>query len=131
MDDPLKNVHTIRIHAAWERIEIDAGMAASPAKKVSLPDEVPIAATTVFVVYTRRFNRPSGLGVEHRVELECSLRIAANAASLNGHPIVVGDESAFDITTLLLPHNELTFTVPAPLIADASSGTARLVITAS
>lgn len=131
MEDHQDNVHIIRIHAAWERVEIDTGMTASSAKKVALPDENPIAATTALIVYTRRFNRPSGLGMNHRVELECSLRIAANAASLNGHAIVVGDDSTIDVTSLLRPHNELKFTVPASLITSACSGTARLVITAS
>jgi hypothetical protein len=130
MEEPKGQPYVIRIHAAWERVEVDASGAISAPMRIMLPDENPIAESTEFMVYTRRFNCPSGLSDKHRVDLECELLNGACTATVNKHFLSETDGAAsIEITHLLKPHNELKFKLPSRQIESARVATAKLRIT--
>jgi len=129
MDRLPNHLHAIRIHAAWERMEFRGGSASGPPIKVTLPDESEFDSATDFVVYSRKFNFPSGLNGTQRVELECSLLGVASEATLNEEPISLSvGKTRFDITSALRPHNYLRLTIPVHAATNTDLAIARLMI---
>ncbi len=77
------------------------------------------------VLYTRTFNRPTGLDEGQRVDLVVEQVDAFGVVSLNGQPLgevgLSDTAPRFDITALLQPHNELRIEVELPrLTADSA-----------
>ncbi len=126
--DAIGRVHTIRLHAAWTRHDGDRGGPADP-RKVSLPDETLVASSAAAVVYTRRFNRPTGIVPRTVITLESGWLGLASAVTLNGHVFAGNATDHWDITDLLRPHNVLEVAIPASRFSDAAVETVRLSIT--
>ncbi len=82
-------------------------------------------ATPLGTRWQRRFNRPSGLGPTQRVWIVVAGIEASGTAALNGQVIgaLCGQAdrpSAFEVTHLLRPHNQLELELAAPPLAGDS-----------
>lgn len=130
--------HRIRLHSAWRRLS-GAGVIAPqelhtwsepPAaqavgavggKFISLPDTALRDCAAPRVTYCRQFNRPSGIGPEDRIWIDCDLFASATRVLLNGQEIPSPEPGQrLEITDLLRPHNELRVVVAAESFAKAS-----------
>jgi len=128
-DGSQKPPHRIRIHAAWERVEIDADGNLSEPRRVILPDSSQVNPTTCRLLYTRKFNSPTGLQASDRVVLHCELLAIANQASLNQMLLPSETPSGnIDIMPMLLNSNELVIEIAADRFASISNSTAYLMI---
>jgi hypothetical protein len=122
--------HTIRLHAAWKRID-DGGQ--MPDKQteavVTLPDESVVSSIASFVTYRRSFNRPTGLSGGDSIKLQCGLLPIAASILFNGEMIETPSLSSLEINDRLLLHNELVVRIAAEQFQAASLATASLQIT--
>lgn len=107
----------------------DSSPVLADAVPVSLPDDSLADCPDLFVTYSRRFNRPSGLEETTAVWLVSDLLGLAGEVRLNGVPLVLlADAERVEIRADLLPHNELRITVARDQFAAASRATAHLEI---
>jgi len=86
-------MHTIRLGPPWQTDATDAGTR-----------------------HARKFGRPRILDANERLWLVCAHIPGPAAVSVNGTQVGGSDEGgpfAADITSLLLPRNEIAFAVPA------------------
>ena len=131
MGDAQKPSHVIRIHAAWQRTELYKDLTPIQSCVVSFPDLLPIDPATSFLAYVRKFNSPTGLNDDDRIDLDCSMLVGANFITINGHSIAPVDSPTIDISGLLKRHNELMIQLAVSRIDLARSATARLLIVTS
>lgn len=127
-------MHVIRLRKPWTRILSDGGVV----DRVDVPDgdsfDCPPSMESqaeIAVVYSRRFNRPSGVR-----RARVYLRITGwhgrlDVVTLNEHSVAVGGDSHVvhaEITSLLRSHNELklrlvaTVTTPPRLTGEVELG---------
>ncbi|AMV22944.1 hypothetical protein VT84_00940 [Gemmata sp. SH-PL17] len=81
-------MHTIRLGPPWD-----------------------VASTPSGTRHTRKFGRPRTLDANERVWLVCAQVPGAVEVRVNGTAVATPDPFAVDITSLLLPRNEVAFTV--------------------
>jgi len=130
--------HRIRLHAAWRRLsgagaidpeELNAwseppaaqAVGANGGKLVSLPDTALRDCVAPWVIYCRQFNRPTGVGPESKIWIDCDLFASAARLLLNGRELPSAEPGQrLEITNLLRPHNELRVVVHAESFAKAS-----------
>lgn len=139
--------HRIRLHAAWRRLsgagaieaqELKAwseppaaqAVGARVGKLVSLPDSALRDCVAPWVIYCRQFNRPTGIGPESKIWIDCDLFASAARLLLNGREFPSSEPGQrLEITDLLRPHNELRVVVAAESFAKASvAAVAELMI---
>jgi hypothetical protein len=125
--------HTIRLHAAWKRIDHAADsndeLGTGSVKTVSLPDLSLNDVSVKQVTFQRRFNRPTGLSDSDKVAIHCGLLTAAAEIAFNDVAISVPTQPMLDISRLLMPHNELRVLIAAEQFQVASRASAALEIT--
>jgi hypothetical protein len=125
--------HKIRLHAAWKRIDraVESGeeFGANDTTTVSLPDATLGSLVVHHVTFQRRFNRPTGLSDSDTVVLQCGLLTVAQEIVFNGVSIPIPTEPTLDISSHLLPHNELRVIIAADQFQVASQASAALEIT--
>ena len=126
-----KPSHVIRIHAAWQRTELCKNLTPIQSCVVSFPDLLPIDPATAFLAYVRKFNSPTGLNDDARIELDCSMLAGAHSITINGHSVASVDSPIIDISGLLKRHNELMIQLAVSRIDLARRTTARLLIVTS
>jgi len=121
--------HTIRLHAAWKRVD-DSGPAAGGGRElvVCLPDTSILSVNASSVVYRRAFNRPTGLADGDSICLQCGLLPIAASIRFNGNQIAIPSEASIEIGDRLLPHNELAVTIVADQFPTAAQASAVLEI---
>jgi hypothetical protein len=137
--------HTIRLRGPWEYEPLARGSRDDrelpPGGTMAMPGDWGAVLGAAFrgqVRFTRRFAQPTGLDASSRIwlvieEVDWQAVVALNGQSLgevrfSGAPAeadVVPCPARFDITTLLLPRNELTIDVLLPEVAAGAPPLAR------
>lgn len=99
---------------------------------MSLPDPTLRDCVAPWVTYCRRFNRPTGIGPQNKIWIDCGLFVSATRVMFNGHDVSApAPGQRLEITDLLRPHNELRIVIPAESFATASlAAAAELTIEA-
>jgi hypothetical protein len=129
MTIPKQATHVIRLHAAWERKDVSDDGEVSGVLRVTLPDSLPIAATTRRVTYERKFNAPSGLSDNDAVYIESALLDVAETITLNGAPLVGQVSQGMVLATPSLQRfNHLVIGLSASHTDVIREATARLLI---
>jgi len=126
----MPDIHTIRLHAAWKRMD-ECGHSSSSSQEnaVSLPDVSLADCTANAVTYRRRFNRPTGLSDSVLVHLHSPLLPLATAIHLNGKSLSVPLESFIDLSTHLEAHNLIEIVIAKPQFERAAAASATIEIT--
>lgn len=89
---------------------------------MSLPDASLCDCVAPWVTYLRHFNRPTGIGPNDRVWIDCGLFASAMRGVLNGRDINLPPSGErLEVTELLRPHNELRVVIPRESFARAST----------
>jgi hypothetical protein len=126
----MSSSHTIRLHAAWKRID-DSGQAAPGDGRellVSLPDTSILSVNASAVVYRRAFHRPTGLAAGDSICLQSGLLPIAASIRFNGNQIDIPTQASIEIGASLLSHNELAVTIVADQFHAAARASAVLEI---
>ena len=134
LDSTGSSPHIIRLHGAWQ-YEPLAFTRWGPAggESVDLPGDLPPTGTVKIpadwaatlgptfrgrVLYKRRFGRPSNLAQNERIDLVLHKINGLATITLNGNQLgetKIGESACrFELTTLLLPRNELHIEVNLP-----------------
>lgn len=99
---------------------------------MSLPDASLRDCVAPWVTFLRHFNRPTGIGPNDRVWIDCGLFASATRGVLNGRDFILPPSGErLEVTDLLRPHNELRVVIPRESFARASTAaTAEMTIDA-
>jgi hypothetical protein len=128
----MTDIHTIRLHAAWKRMDECGSPTSIPEQcSVSLPDTSLLGCEAPTVTYQRRFNRPSGLSETATVHLHCGLLPLATEIRFNGELQAVPSAPLIDLSNSLKPHNVIEMVIEKSRFGPAATASAKLEIAAA
>ena len=133
LNSPSSSPHIIRLHGPWQYEPLALTQRGSSGESVDLPGDLPRGGTVTIpadwsetlgsdfcgrVLYKRRFGRPSNVGTDERIDLLLHGVNGLATIMLNGSLLrdMTIDEAAcrIEVTSLLLPRNELQIEVNLP-----------------